>query len=128
MNYFPVSVVWQISCPFQYKIDCRVTIELLDTETEDTEKSVADAKTWSNYVERLANPIATATTTGATGQNNGSNSSSTGAINSANNINNNNNNSSGSNSADTVEIKTEKLDDDVVSAKHFNQYRSYYEP
>lgn len=107
---------------FQYKIDCRVTIELLDTETEDTEKSVTNAKTWSNYVERLANPTATATsTTGdATSQNVGS-SSSSGANNSANNNHNNNNNSSSaSNSADTVEIKTEKLDDDVVSAKHFN--------
>lgn len=96
-----------------------MTIELLDTETEDTEKSVANAKTWSNYVERLANPTATATTTtGATSQNIGS-SSSAGANNSANN-NNNNNSSGASNSADTVEIKTEKLDDDVVSAKHFN--------
>lgn len=111
------------SVRFQYKFDCRVTIELLDTETEDTEKSVANAKTWSNYVERMANPTATATATatGASSQNSGSNSNA-GAINSANNNNNNNNNnnSSASNSAETVEIKTEKLDDDVVSAKHFN--------
>lgn len=105
-----------------------MTIELLDTETEDTEKSVANAKTWSNYVERLANPTATATsnTTGASGQTIGSGSSA-GAINSANNNNNNNNNnssSSASNNADAVEIKTEKLDDDVVSATPFNSHRS----
>uniref|UniRef100_A0A1B0CEV8 Sin3 C-terminal domain-containing protein n=2 Tax=Lutzomyia longipalpis TaxID=7200 RepID=A0A1B0CEV8_LUTLO len=42
-----------------YKIDCRVTIELLDTESEDTEKCVANTQAWSNYVERLANPAAT---------------------------------------------------------------------
>lgn len=42
----------------QYKIDCRVTIELLDTESEDTEKSVANQQSWSNYVERFANPAA----------------------------------------------------------------------
>lgn len=97
-----------------------MTIELLDTETEDTEKSVANAKTWSNYVERLANPTATAatSTTGANSQNTGAGSSA-GTINSANNKNSNHNNSSASNSADTVEIKTEKPDDEVVSAKHF---------
>lgn len=43
----------------QYKIDCRVTIELLDTESDETEKSVTYAQEWSTYVEKY------------TGQNNG---------------------------------------------------------
>lgn len=102
-----------------------MTIELLDTETEDNEKSVANAKTWSNYVERLANPTATAntTSTGATNQNIGSSNSAGTNINSNANINSNSNSNNGSGastSADTLEIKTEKLDDDVVSVKHFH--------
>lgn len=47
------------SCMFlsQYKIDCRVTIELLDTETDDPEKtSVSNTAKWSSYVDQLANP------------------------------------------------------------------------
>lgn len=51
----------------KYKIECRVTIELLDTESDDTEKSVSYAQEWSSYVERYANPGAS----GSTGQNNG---------------------------------------------------------
>ncbi|XP_053964982.1 uncharacterized protein LOC128867607 isoform X2 [Anastrepha ludens] len=39
-----------------YKIDCRVTIELLDTEVEEAEKPVNKVKSWSKYVDRLANP------------------------------------------------------------------------
>ncbi|XP_062132486.1 uncharacterized protein LOC133843102 isoform X3 [Drosophila sulfurigaster albostrigata] len=40
-----------------YKIDCRVTIELLDSESEETEKpAVLKAQKFSKYVERLANP------------------------------------------------------------------------
>lgn len=41
----------------QYKIDCRVTIELLDSESEEVEKPAAlKAQKFSKYVERLANP------------------------------------------------------------------------
>lgn len=41
----------------QYKIDCRVTIELLDSEPEEVEKpAVLKAQKYSKYVERLANP------------------------------------------------------------------------
>lgn len=36
-----------------YKKDCRMTIELLDTENEDNE-NVADSEKYSNYVERFA--------------------------------------------------------------------------
>ncbi|CAD7078480.1 unnamed protein product [Hermetia illucens] len=42
-----------------YKIDCRVTIELLDTETDDNDKCVSNTQTWNKYVERLSNPAAT---------------------------------------------------------------------
>lgn len=42
----------------KYKIDCRVTIELLDNESDDTEKSVANQQAWSNYTERYVNPAA----------------------------------------------------------------------
>lgn len=36
-----------------YKRDCRITIELLDTEPEDSKK-IDDAKKWSDYKERYA--------------------------------------------------------------------------
>ncbi|XP_017837186.1 paired amphipathic helix protein Sin3a isoform X3 [Drosophila busckii] len=41
---------------FIYKIDCRVTIELLDSEPEEVEKPVLKAQKFNKYVERLANP------------------------------------------------------------------------
>uniref|UniRef100_A0A8D8FNN4 Paired amphipathic helix protein Sin3a n=1 Tax=Culex pipiens TaxID=7175 RepID=A0A8D8FNN4_CULPI len=44
-----------------YKIDCRVTIELLETDTEDTAQNFASAQQFSNYVDRLSNPAATGT-------------------------------------------------------------------
>ncbi|XP_037949848.1 uncharacterized protein LOC119680899 isoform X2 [Teleopsis dalmanni] len=37
-----------------YKIDCRITIELLDTE--DVEKPVNKIKTWNKYIDRISNP------------------------------------------------------------------------
>ncbi|XP_055307876.1 paired amphipathic helix protein Sin3a-like, partial [Sitodiplosis mosellana] len=40
-----------------YKLDCRITIELLDTESDDNEKNAQNAKTWDNYVDRLTNPV-----------------------------------------------------------------------
>ncbi|XP_043644839.1 uncharacterized protein LOC122614338 isoform X2 [Drosophila teissieri] len=53
-----------------YKIDCRVTIELLDSEPEEVDKPAAlKAQKFSKYVERLANPAL-----GGGGNNAGSNS------------------------------------------------------
>ncbi|SPP74224.1 uncharacterized protein LOC117588541 isoform X1 [Drosophila guanche] len=39
-----------------YKIDCRVTIELLDSEPEEADKPALKAQKFSKYVERVANP------------------------------------------------------------------------
>lgn len=69
----------------QYKIDCRVTIELLDTETDDNDKCVSNTQTWNKYVERLSNPAATSSA--------------------ANRM----------SAHDSVEIKTERPEDDMVS-------------
>ncbi|XP_053677519.1 uncharacterized protein LOC128727615 [Anopheles nili] len=44
-----------------YKIDCRLTIELLDTESDDTANNFANSQTYSSYVDRLSNPAATGT-------------------------------------------------------------------
>lgn len=66
-----------------------MTIELLDTESDETEKCVSNAQTWNNYVECLTNPMASMS----------SNATRT----------------SDSNSLAKIEIKTEKSDDDVVS-------------
>ncbi|KAG4067430.1 hypothetical protein HA402_009667 [Bradysia odoriphaga] len=69
-----------------YKIDCKVTIELLDTESDETEKCVSNAQTWNNYVECLTNPMASMSNATRTSDN--------------------------SNLA-KIEIKTEKSDDDA---------------
>lgn len=89
------------SClPLQYKIDCRVTIELLDTETDDPDKAaVANTAKWSSYVEQLANPGA------------GGNQSATAT---SSNITSAQQRRSSSISTD-VEIKKETLDVDLVS-------------
>lgn len=81
---------------FQYKIDCRITIELLDTESEDPNTGVSGVQSWTNYCERLANPAAS---NSATGGNASSGSGDSGA---------------GTN----VEIKTENPDDDLVSPNY----------
>lgn len=39
-----------------YKIDCRVTIELLDTESDDKEKAAKSSQSWNNYIEDLNSP------------------------------------------------------------------------
>lgn len=39
---------------FQYKHDCKLTLELLDTEMEEPEP-VPETEKWSSYVERYAN-------------------------------------------------------------------------
>ncbi|EAA12860.5 AGAP007892-PA, partial [Anopheles gambiae str. PEST] len=44
-----------------YKIDCRVTIELLDTESDDTANNFASTQAYGSYVNRLSNPAATGT-------------------------------------------------------------------
>uniref|UniRef100_A0A1Q3EYU6 Paired amphipathic helix protein Sin3a n=1 Tax=Culex tarsalis TaxID=7177 RepID=A0A1Q3EYU6_CULTA len=88
-----------------YKIDCRVTIELLETDTEDTAQNFANAQQFSNYVDRLSNPAATGTgsesgasTTGG----GGGGGTVTGSATTA-----------GPN-ATNVEIKTEKPDEETV--------------
>lgn len=68
-----------------------MTIELLDTESDETEKCVSNAQTWNNYVECLTNPIASMPATSAS-------------------------RSSDSNNLAKIEIKTEKSDYDAVSA------------
>jgi hypothetical protein len=77
---------------FQYKIDCRVTIEMLENDTEDTSTTnFEQGQATSKYVDRYSNP--------ATG----------GRINSRNNSHN------GTSFGTDIEIKTEKPDDDSVS-------------
>ncbi len=109
----------------QYKIECRVTIELLDNETEDaTATAVNSAKEWENYVERLGNPAAMSSTavTTANAQTNSNN-----AITAVSNLNRTTNKNFVSNRTNSyngnqlnindqnLEIKTEKSDDDSVS-------------
>lgn len=84
----------------QYKIDCRVTIELLDTDSEDNEKSVQNAKNWSEYVDRIANPI--------TNTNNTTNESSAAPTETTATENQND-------AEMSMDIKEEKLDDELVS-------------
>lgn len=69
-----------------------MTIELLDTESEDTAQNFNNAQTYSNYVDRLSNPAAT-----------GTGSESGASI-------------TGAGGATNVEIKTEKPDDELVSS------------
>lgn len=95
-NIYGLHIEYEISC-FQYKIDCRVTIELLDTESDDNEKNVAHTQKWSSYMERMSNPATGPSTAAAAGR-----GSIDGATDAAGNT-------------STVEIKTETLDDDMVS-------------
>lgn len=74
-----------------------MTIELLDTESDDAEKNVSTAQTWSNYMERLSNPGTTTATTAGRG-----------SVDMSTDVTGN---------SSTVEIKTETLDDDMVSRK-----------
>ncbi|XP_030387063.1 uncharacterized protein LOC115633731 isoform X2 [Scaptodrosophila lebanonensis] len=83
-----------------YKIDCRVTIELLDSEPEEVEKPVLKAQKYSKYVDHLVNPAC-----------------------SGGNNNNNNNNSANQSSnlaasgsdhiVETSDIKTEEEDENA---------------
>jgi hypothetical protein len=46
--------VLQVFTVLQYKHDCKLTLELLDTELEEPE-TVTETEKWSSYVERFAN-------------------------------------------------------------------------
>lgn len=82
----------------QYKIDCRVTIELLDTESEENiEKTVENTTKWNDYVDNLKNPLSSNKV-----------------------VNNSSANNSGVNNSEifepsNVEIKMEKPDEENVS-------------
>lgn len=39
-----------------YKIECRVTIELLDTESDDKDKAAKSSQSWNNYIEGMKSP------------------------------------------------------------------------
>ena len=52
MPFLPKTNV--IFCCFQYKIECRLTIELLDTEHEPSDDPV-EVERWSEYVEKYVN-------------------------------------------------------------------------
>lgn len=97
----------------QYKIDCRVTIELLDTDSDENEKHVQNASNWSNYVDRMANPVTSSaiSTSNQTG-NAGTTTTASGQSNSTT-------------TADTsLEIKEEKMDEDVVSENKISNNES----
>lgn len=82
---------------FQYKFDCRVTIEMLENDTEESSTTnFEQGQATSKYVDRYTNPAHS------------------GRINSRNNSHN------GTPFGTDIEIKTEKPDDDSVSgnAKH----------
>lgn len=80
---------------FQYKIDCRVTIEMLENDTEDTSTTnFEQGQANSKYVDRYTNPAHG----GASGR-----------------INSRNNSHNGTPFGTDIEIKTEKPDDDSVS-------------
>lgn len=76
----------------QYKYDCRVTIEMLENDTEESSTTnFEQGQATSKYVDRYTNPAHS------------------GRINSRNNSHN------GTPFGTDIEIKTEKLDDDSVS-------------
>lgn len=72
----------------------------MDSEHDDTEKNVQNAKTWDKYTDRMANPVATSENSGT--------SQATGATAATSTPNSNPNETS-------TDIKEEKLDDEVVS-------------
>lgn len=87
-----------------------MTIELLETDTEDTAQNFASAQQFSNYVDRLSNPAAIGTgsesgasTAGGGGGTVPGSTTTTAGPNAAN-------------SATNVEIKTEKPDEETVSS------------
>lgn len=87
-------------------MDCRVTIELLDTESDDTEKCVTNTQAWSNYVDLLTNPAAGPTASGVGGA-----GSTTAVSNRPSGL----DGTSTSSTNQEVEVKIEKSDDELVS-------------
>lgn len=84
----------------QYKIDCRVTIELLDSEPEEVEKPNAlKAQKFSKYVERLANPALGSGGGGNSGGGGGNSGGSSSAL-------------GNDNIAESSDIKTEEEEED----------------
>ncbi|XP_049530557.1 uncharacterized protein LOC125948482 isoform X1 [Anopheles darlingi] len=61
-----------------YKIDCRVTIELLDTESEDTTNNFINSQAYNSYVDRISNPAAAGTGSDSGGGGGGGNGGSAG--------------------------------------------------
>jgi hypothetical protein len=53
-DYLSGSSLYWVLIVLQYKHDCKLTLELLDTEMEEPEP-VAETEKWSSYVERYAN-------------------------------------------------------------------------
>lgn len=72
---------------------------MLDTETEENEKNIQNAKTWSNYVDRLTNPL-------ISGELRALNQTSGPSIRSK---------ITSGNNESTLPIKEEKLDEEAVS-------------
>lgn len=82
----------------QYKVECRVTIEMIENENEDNMASnFEQSQVSSKYVDRYANP-------------NSSNSK---------NKSRNNSNNDAAHAGNDIEIKTEKTDEDMVSYQIF---------
>ena len=50
----PLGKCVKLKYYFQYKIECRLTIELLDTEHEPSDDPV-EVERWSEYVEKYVN-------------------------------------------------------------------------
>lgn len=101
-RYFEHAIDRRFVCVFQYKIDCRVTIEMLENDTEDTSTgNFEQGQATSKYVDRYTNP-----SLGGTG----------GRINSRKNSHN------GTSFGTDIEIKTEKPDDDSVSGNAKNNW------
>lgn len=93
-------------CIFQYKIDCRIAIELLDTESDDQEKTVGSSHAWTDYVDRLTNPAAgPSSTAGGSGGGNSGDNNKLGAGTA----------SADANATAKLDIKTETPEDESVS-------------
>lgn len=93
----------------KYKIDCRITIELLDTESDEAEKPVNKVKSWNKYVDRLTNPAASGSNnTTSTAVANASNNAATTIATNAN---------ANAGDGNGTDIKSERSDEDAVVSK-----------
>lgn len=43
--------LWDVKCYFQFKKECRLTFELMDTEHEQSDDPI-EVERWSEYVEK----------------------------------------------------------------------------